>query len=59
MDRLPWKDWLELPGALAVPIVVVVVEAIFSVQQSRTQTKVEEQRAQDEPHRAFMQSYEM
>jgi len=54
--RTVW-DWLELFGTLAVPIVVVVVGAVFSAQQSRTQTEVEEQRAQDEPHRVFMQSY--
>jgi hypothetical protein len=56
--RTVW-DRLELFGTLALPIVVVVVGAIFSAQQSRTQTGVEEQRAQDEPHRVFMQSYKV
>ena len=52
-ERTVW-DWLELLGALAVPIVVVVVGAIFSAQQSRTQTEVEEQRAQDEATQTYL-----
>ena len=57
-ERTVW-DCLKLLGTLAVPIVVVVVGAIFSAQQSRTETEVEEQQAQDEPRRVFMQSYKM
>ena len=54
MDRLLWKDRLELLGTLTLPIVVVVVGAMFSAQQSRTQTEVEEQRAQDEATQRYL-----
>ena len=54
MDRLPWKNCLELLGTLVLPIVVVVVGAIFSAQQSSTQTEVEEQQAQDEATQRYL-----
>jgi hypothetical protein len=36
--RTVW-DWLELFGTWAIPIVVVLAGAMFSAQQSRTQTE--------------------
>jgi hypothetical protein len=52
-ERTVW-DCLELLGTLAIPIVVVVVGAMFSAQQSRTQTEIEEQRAQDEASQTYL-----
>ena len=52
-ERTVW-DCLELLGTLAIPIVVAVVGAMFSAQQSRTQTEIEEQRAQDEASQTYL-----
>jgi hypothetical protein len=47
------REWLQLLGTLAIPVVVAVATAWFSFQQSTTQTQIEEQRAQDEALQAY------
>jgi len=52
-NRTVW-DWLHLLGTLAIPVVVAVATAWFSLQQSTTQTQIEERRAQDEALQAYL-----
>jgi uncharacterized protein YjbI with pentapeptide repeats len=52
-NRTVW-DWLHLLGTLAIPVVVATATAWFSLQQSATQTQIEEQRAQDAALQAYL-----
>jgi uncharacterized protein YjbI with pentapeptide repeats len=47
-------DWLQLLGALAIPVAVAVAGAWFTAVQSTTQQAVEEQRAQDAALQAYL-----
>ncbi len=40
-------NWLELLSAVAIPVVLAAIGFWFSSQQSTTQARIEEQRAQD------------
>lgn len=47
-------EWLELLGALAIPIMVALVGVYFTLQQSKTQNKIEQQRAQAAALQAYL-----
>jgi hypothetical protein len=52
-NKTVW-DWLRLLRTLAIPVVVAVATAWFSLQQSTTQTQIEELRAQDAALQAYL-----
>jgi uncharacterized protein YjbI with pentapeptide repeats len=48
-------ELLQVIAAISIPVVVVIMGAIFTASQSRSQQQVEEQRAQDEALQAYFE----
>jgi 1,4-dihydroxy-2-naphthoate octaprenyltransferase len=54
-DKTLW-EWLQLLGALAIPVVLAAAGYWFSAQQDQRQQEIEDQRSQDDALQAFFRS---